>query len=302
MLLLLYYMSKENQVKFVHTAKIVFLACLLVSLSFLYEPILRKNFTFAFTAFDRTPNSEEIKLPESPNSEIEKIKAHPRPEKSHAPEPSTLFLLLSGISGFVVRFARRRFEEFKRLADIVLSILGLFMLSPIIALAATLIKINSSGPVVYRQNRMGKGGRIFRIYKLRTMYQDAEKHSGAVWARENDPRITSVGRMLRKTHMDEILQLLNVLRGEMSIVGPRPERPELVRDLKTVICDYEKRLQVKPGITGMAQVWHKYDETIQDVKKKIKYDLLYIRKMCLLADLRILANTAVVVLTGRGAR
>lgn len=251
---------------------------------------------------DKITNSAEIKPLTPSNSEIEAIKTHPQPEKSRAPEPSTLFFLLGGFSTFVVRFARKRFEEFKRLADIVLSILGLFVLSPLIALAATLIRLNSAGPVVYRQNRMGKGGRIFRIYKLRTMYQDAEKYSGAVWARENDPRITPVGRMLRKTHMDEIPQLLNVLRGEMSIVGPRPERPELVRDLKTVICDYEKRLQVKPGITGLAQVWHKYDETIQDVKKKIKYDLLYIRKMCLLADLRIIASTVLVVLTGKGAR
>ena len=131
---------------------------------------------------------------------------------------------------------------------------------------------------------------------------DAEEETGAVWAKENDPRITSVGRLLRKTHIDEFPQLLNVLKGQMSIVGPRPERPEIVYDLKTVIRDYEKRLLVKPGITGLAQVWHKYDETIEDVKKKIKYDFLYIRRMCLLVDLRIMANTVVVVLTGRGAR
>ena len=230
------------------------------------------------------------------------IKASPKPEKSRAPEPATLFMFLGGIGGILVRFARKRFEEFKRAADILLSIMGLFILSPIIIFAAILIKLNSPGPIVYRQNRMGKDGRIFRIYKLRTMNQDAEKRTGAVWAKEDDPRITSVGRMLRKTHVDELLQFLNVLKGDMSIVGPRPERPELVRDLKAAICDYEKRLQVKPGITGMAQVWHKYDETIRDVRKKIKYDLLYIRKMCLLVDLRILASTIVVVLTGRGAR
>jgi len=295
-------MSVKKQAKSFRAVKIFFLAWLFLSLFSLSEPILREKLTFALPVLDKITNNGEIKPLNPSNSEIEKIKTLPEPQKSHAPEPSTLLLLLGGVGGIMVRFARKRFEEFKRAADIILSVLGLFVLSPIIILSGFLIKLTSPGPVVYRQNRIGKKGRIFRIYKLRTMYQDAEKCSGAVWARENDPRITPVGRMLRKTHMDEIPQLLNVLKGEMSIVGPRPERPELVRDLKTVICDYEKRLQVKPGITGLAQVWHKYDETIQDVKKKIKYDLLYIRKMCLLADLRILASTVVVVLTGRGAR
>jgi len=111
-----------------------------------------------------------------------------------------------------------------------------------------------------------------------------------------------VGRLLRKTHVDEIPQLINVLRGEMAIVGPRPERPVFVSDLSRKIPDYEKRLKVKPGITGLAQVWHRYDETIEDVKKKIKYDLLYIKEMCVLTDLRIMARTILVVLTGKGAR
>jgi lipopolysaccharide/colanic/teichoic acid biosynthesis glycosyltransferase len=164
------------------------------------------------------------------------------------------------------------------------------------------IKLSSKGPVVYTQERVGKRGRIFKIYKLRTMVVDAEKGTGAVWAKRNDPRITKIGRILRKSRVDEIPQLLNVIKGEMSIVGPRPERPEMVRDFKVLIQDYEKRLQIEPGITGLAQIWNRYDETIEDVKKKVKYDLLYIRKMCLLADLDILAQTFVVVLTGRGAK
>jgi len=134
------------------------------------------------------------------------------------------------------------------------------------------------------------------------MKVDAEKNTGPMWAQEDDPRLIKFGKVIRKTHIDELPQLYNVLVGDMSIVGPRPERPELVEKLKEQITDYEKRLQVKPGITGLAQVWHKYDETIKDVKKKIKYDLLYIREMCLMVDLRILARTFVVVLTGRGAR
>lgn len=236
------------------------------------------------------------------NDDPEALLSSPLPMPSRAPEPNSLILFMGGLGGIIVRFARKSFEKFKRVSDIVLSVLGLVIAAPIMLIAAFFIKLSSSGPVIYRQNRVGKQGRIFRIYKLRTMRLDAEKGTGAVWAKKDDPRITSVGRLLRKSHIDEIPQLINVLKGEMSIVGPRPERPELVRDLKNAIIDYEKRLLVKPGITGLAQVWHKYDETLVDVKKKIKYDLLYIRKMCLLVDLRIMANTFVVVFTGRGAR
>jgi lipopolysaccharide/colanic/teichoic acid biosynthesis glycosyltransferase len=120
-----------------------------------------------------------------------------------------------------------------------------------------------------------------------------------VWAKQNDPRVTPIGGLLRKTHLDELPQLFNVLKGEMSIVGPRPERPEMVQTLKQTIVDYEKRLAVLPGITGLAQVMHRYDETIMDVRKKVKYDLLYIKKMCWLAEMRIAALTCVVMLTGK---
>jgi lipopolysaccharide/colanic/teichoic acid biosynthesis glycosyltransferase len=173
--------------------------------------------------------------------------------------------------------------------------------SPILLFSTILIKLDSPGPVIYRQKRVGKNGKVFKIFKLRSMRQDAEKGSGAVWAKKNDPRVTVVGKILRKSRIDEIPQLINVLQGDMSIVGPRPERPEMVRDLKNMICDYEKRLIVKPGITGLAQVVHKYDESINDVKKKVKYDLLYIRKKGLWTDLGIMAQTFGVVLTGKGA-
>jgi lipopolysaccharide/colanic/teichoic acid biosynthesis glycosyltransferase len=266
--------------------KTIIVFCLLALLCLL-EPSLRTKLTFAVTSFDQPNlNSQQI----DPN------------QTAHAPEPSTFILLLGGLTGVIVRFSRKSFDRFKRYSDLLLSILALTVTLPILIFAAILIKLNSRGPVIYKQNRVGKKGEIFKIYKLRTMRIDAEEKTGAVWAREKDSRITSVGRVLRKTHIDEIPQLFNVLKGQMSIVGPRPERPEMVRDLKELICDYEKRLQINPGITGLAQVWHKYDETIQDVKKKIKYDLLYIRKMCLLVDLRIMAQTFVVVLTGRGAR
>jgi len=264
------------------------------------EPLFSQKATFAVTFFD-TPvssSSENINAP----SITAPAQPHALPQRAHAPEPSTLFLILSGFAGIVVRFVHKSFDKFKRMMDFMLAVAGLILTMPLLAFAALLIKLSSPGPVIYRQKRVGKDGEIFKIYKLRTMRQDAEKSTGAIWAKENDPRITSVGKVLRKAHIDEIPQLLNVLKGDMSIVGPRPERPEMVRDLKTLIRDYEKRLQVQPGITGLAQVWHKYDETIEDVKKKIKYDVLYIKKMCLLVDLRILANTFVVVLTGRGAR
>ncbi|OGX15219.1 MAG: hypothetical protein A2166_00315 [Omnitrophica WOR_2 bacterium RBG_13_41_10] len=275
----------------------------LVTLSLLLclGPVLDQHISFAVTYFDHPQvgsGDSVTQLPSSPVIQNEPVSQ----QKAQAPEPSTLILVLGGIGSIIVRFARKSFDKFKRATDVALSIFGLVIVSPILAFAAAMIKLNSRGPLLYKQKRVGKEDEVFEIYKLRTMRVDAEKDTGAVWAKENDPRITSVGRILRKAHIDEIPQLINVLKGDMSIVGPRPERPEMVRDFKTLIYDYEKRLQIKPGITGLAQVYHKYDETIEDVKKKIKYDILYIKKMCLLVDLRIMARTFTAVLTGRGAR
>ena len=272
-----------------------------ISILLLCESSLKNSLTFAVTYFEQPAISSH--QPTGENYNFTTIEEPTTPvQKSHAPEPSTLILIFSGLGMMVVRFVRTSFNKFKRMMDIFLSAVGLTITMPLVALAAFLIKLTSKGPVIYKQDRVGKDGEIFRIYKLRTMRVDAEKNTGAVWATEDDPRITPIGRLLRKARIDEIPQLLNVSKGEMSIVGPRPERPEMVRDFRTMICDYEKRLMVKPGITGIAQIFHKYDETIADVRKKIKYDILYIKKMCLLTDLSILAQTFVVVLTGRGAR
>jgi exopolysaccharide biosynthesis polyprenyl glycosylphosphotransferase len=222
--------------------------------------------------------------------------------RSHAPEPSTMALVGSGLLSMVISFFRRTYFVAKRAIDIIGSTIGLILLSPVLVMTAILIKLTSKGPIVYTQVRVGKDGKLFKIYKFRTMTVDAEKHTGPVWAAKNDNRLTSIGGFLRKTRIDEIPQFVNVLMGDMSIVGPRPERPLFVDQFKTQICDYEKRLNVKPGITGMAQVWHRYDETIQDVRKKIKYDVLYIKNMCFWTDLRIILRTFLVVATGAGAK
>ena len=271
-------------IKTLKVKNFILISIILLSL-FILEPFLREKQIFTFTFFAQPAISLSTPLQQIP----------------YQSEPITYILSFGGIMTIIVRLIRRSFEKFKRYSDLLLSIFGITVSLPILAIAAILIKVNSKGPVLYKQNRVGEGGKIFKIYKLRTMRIDAENETGAVWAKKNDSRITIMGKLLRKSHIDEIPQLFNVIKGEMSIVGPRPERPEMVRDLKTLIIDYEKRLQVKPGITGFAQVWHKYDETLKDVKKKIKYDLLYIKKMCLWVDLRIMAQTFVVVFTGRGA-
>jgi exopolysaccharide biosynthesis polyprenyl glycosylphosphotransferase len=222
--------------------------------------------------------------------------------RARAPEPSTLALFGSGIFGMVISFVRRTYHIAKRVLDAVLSIAAIILLSPLFLLTAILVKLTSKGPIIFTQTRVGKNGQLFKIYKFRTMKVDAEKETGAVWASKDDPRLIPVGKFLRKAHIDEIPQFFNVLKGEMSVIGPRPERPEFVEKLKLAIPEYEKRLQVKPGITGLAQVWHRYDETMEDVKKKIRYDLLYIKKICLWTDLRIFFRTFRVVVTGEGAR
>lgn len=218
------------------------------------------------------------------------------------PEPNTIALISTGFIGYMTQFARRHFREFKQIFDNIIAGLGIVIAAPVIFFTAIVIKTVSPGPVFYKQERAGRWGKPFFIYKLRTMRTDAEKTSGPMWAQENDPRLIRFGGMIRKMHIDELPQLYNVLKGEMSIVGPRPERPVFVEKLSNEVVDYQKRLQVRPGITGLAQVWHRYDETIADVRKKVKYDLLYIREMCLMVDLRILLRTVLVAAQGKGAR
>jgi len=173
---------------------------------------------------------------------------------------------------------------------------------PIMALVAIAVKLSSSGPALYRQQRVGKNDVAFTLYKFRSMYADAEADSGAVWAKKDDPRITPVGKWLRRLRLDELPQLFNVLKGDMSIVGPRPERPEFVAELERKIPYYRQRHCVKPGITGWAQINHKYGDTIEDTIVKLEYDLYYIKNLAPALDAFIMFHTAKVMLLSRGSQ
>jgi len=178
----------------------------------------------------------------------------------------------------------------------------LLLLSPLMFVTAFLIKIDSPGPVFYTQKRVGKNGRVFEIIKFRSMRQDAEGGNGPRWATENDPRVTRVGKGIRQARIDEIPQLFNVLRGDLDLVGTRPERPEFVEELTKIIPYYSLRHTVRPGLTGWAQVMFPYSGTIEESKGKLQYDLFYIKNMSVKLDLLILFRTVKIVLLGRGAR
>ena len=213
---------------------------------------------------------------------------------------------------------RSRSEILNRVVNILIACIALVILSPILLLVAIAIKLTSRGPALYSQTRVGldrrrgridalydrreqdSGGRIFTIYKFRSMYIDAEQQSGAVWAQQNDPRVTLVGRFLRRTRIDELPQLVNVIRGDMNIVGPRPERPSIFARLREDISEYPLRQRARPGITGWAQINHNYDESIEDVRTKVRYDLEYLERQSLAEDLRIMVRTVPVMLFKKG--
>jgi len=222
------------------------------------------------------------------------------------------------------------YRTIKRTIDIVGALVGLVLALPIMIILPILIKLDSPGPVFYTQTRVGLNrrkkdrrfcqktgietesrarerrrvdhhGRLFKVIKFRTMVADAERHSGPVWATKNDDRITGLGAFMRKTRLDEIPQFFNVLAGDMSLVGPRPERPHFVSELRDKVPGYTDRLQVKPGLTGLAQVESGYDSSVASVARKVDLDRQYINRMSIWTDVSILLRTVVVVLTGRGA-
>ena len=208
------------------------------------------------------------------------------------------WLIFSG--GF--RIVEATQQTLKRILDVAASLALLVFTLPILICAAIAIRLDSTGPVFYGQQRVGRGGRVFTIHKFRTMRADAEQGCGPRWAAHNDSRITRVGGFLRRTRIDELPQILNVLRGEMSFVGPRPERPHFVNLLTTEIPYFAERHRVRPGITGWAQINYPYGASVADARAKLAYDLYYIKNFSIAFDLRIIARTIRTVLFDRGAR
>ena len=189
-------------------------------------------------------------------------------------------------------------QKLKRFVDLVIGIISLLICIPVWLVFAILIKLNSRGPVFYQQERMGKDGKIFYIIKFRSMITDAEAETGPVWAGTEDDRVTSIGRLLRRFHFDETPQLINILKGEMSIVGPRPERPYFVEKLKSTYPFYHRRFKIRPGVTGWSQINQPFDINVKDVHQKLKFDFYYIENMSLRLDINILLKTILVVLRG----
>ncbi len=215
---------------------------------------------------------------------------------------------------------KARSEALSRALNFALAAIALLLLSPVLLLIALAVKLTSRGPVFYTQTRIGidrrwsrnsseqadvrrghdLGGRVFTIYKFRTMCVNAEHLSGAVWAAKEDPRVTPVGKFLRQYRLDELPQLFNVICGDMNVVGPRPERPSIFAQLRTTIPQYDARQRVKPGITGLAQVNQQYDQCLDDVRNKLRYDLEYLRRQSFWEDIRIMLKTVPVILFKRG--
>jgi sugar transferase (PEP-CTERM system associated) len=200
-------------------------------------------------------------------------------------------------------FRASRITRFiKRMLDLSLSVIGFILAAPLMALTAVAIKLDSSGPVLYSQERVGENGRVFMVFKFRSMRTDAERSGTPVWASDGDDRITRVGRFIRLTRLDELPQLWNVMRGDMSFVGPRPERPFFVEQLARDVPFYLQRHAVKPGLTGWAQVKYRYGSTTEEAMEKLRYDLYYVKHQSIVFDLTIVLDTVKVILFGKGAK
>ena len=207
------------------------------------------------------------------------------------PEPITIIGVSSGFLAILGHLARRNFGAAKEVVDVLLGLLLGLIALPVIVVCAIIVKLSSRGPAFFVQQRVGRDGQLFQMFKLRTMRLDAEAGTGAVWATKGDPRIIPACRWMRRTHLDELPQLWNVIRGEMSVIGPRPERLEILTDLEKVYPEVRRRLAVKPGITGLAQVRNGYDTTVDAYRQKLAADLEYIEKRRWSMELRILIGT-----------
>jgi exopolysaccharide biosynthesis polyprenyl glycosylphosphotransferase len=213
---------------------------------------------------------------------------------------------LEGLSPSAILFSNgfrlRAFQQIvRRCMSILVALTGLLFCLPFLPFIALAVRLSSPGPILFRQRRVGFRGRLFTTLKFRTMRADAEAH-GAVWATDGDPRVTSVGRIMRKTRLDEIPQLWNVLRGEMAFVGPRPERPEFVQWLCKEIPYYDLRHMIRPGLTGWAQVRYKYGASLEETKRKLEYDLYYLKHLSVGLDLLIMFETIKTIVLQRGAQ
>lgn len=226
--------------------------------------------------------------------------------------PTALSALTGRISLGVVRpswfvfsegFHRSKWNDvLKRILDLTIGIIGFLITLPIMILVGIAVRLDSKGPVIYRQVRVGRMGKCFKVLKFRSMRVDAEQGVGAQWAVENDPRVTRLGRSLRKYRLDELPQFVNVIRGEMSLVGPRPERPEFVAELRKHIAYYDERHSVAPGVTGWAQVQYRYGSTVEDAVRKLEYDLFYLKNMSIFFDCSIIIDTVRIMFTGKGSQ
>jgi lipopolysaccharide/colanic/teichoic acid biosynthesis glycosyltransferase len=222
------------------------------------------------------------------------INLHPAEDTTpgSAPAPARPRRERTGAGRAAVRLPGRWYPPVKSAADFALALVLTAVALPVMAVCALAVKLTSPGPAFYTQTRVGRGGRLFTIYKLRTMVHNCESLTGARWCVPGDPRVTWLGHFLRVTHLDELPQLLNVLRGEMALVGPRPERPEFVPELERALPAYRQRLLVRPGVTGLAQVKLPADTDLDSVRRKLAHDLYYIERLGPWLDLRLLAGTA----------
>jgi lipopolysaccharide/colanic/teichoic acid biosynthesis glycosyltransferase len=254
--------------------------------------------------------------PGGPNAQPMRPAASARTRRLDSPTPSRAMPRVVEVPEVI---PRERNEEASRALNFAIALLALIIASPLLILLAIGVKLTSRGPILYAQTRVGLdrrwrttlalherrledlGGQVFTIYKFRTMRVDAERGSGAVWAKENDPRVTKLGKYMRMLRLDELPQFWNVLLGDMNVVGPRPERPSIVSRLREDIPEYQCRHRVKPGITGLAQINQQYDASLEDVRSKVGWDLRYIREQGLWMDVKVCLRTLpAVILKYRG--